>query len=297
MRELTCPACAAPAPSITPGGLLIFRSSLQLSHYRCAECSHRWIETSPEQQEVIEKLYDRGYAGYATDEYFRLNIEREIRQKLSAVVSPPSSILDVGCGNCDFVEIAATAGYEAVGIDVSETAAQLGRARGLRVEAGDFRSHDFTRCFDVISFWDVLEHLREPYVFLQRTRELLGANGFVWIKVPSFGELNFRLLRACPTRAPLLLDAPGHIQFYTQTSLSRMLRRAGFHRFTWFESQGFRRRPPSRSPRKLLGRALRDGIGRLAGNGTFYLFAHGSGIETQTEPAVCRPKQSKTLVD
>ncbi len=275
MTESRCPACAR-LDKRRPKGALQFRGEVILFHYKCGDCAHRWIGTTDTQQEKIEAQYTTGYAGFRADDVFRVNVKREITKRLSFLVPRGSRVLDVGCGNCDFVEIASGLGYNASGIDVSQSAATLGQSRGLNVVSGDFKTHNFNHQFEVISFWDVLEHLRDPQVFLFRARELLTESGVLWIKVPTFGELNFHLLRGFNGKAPLLLGAPAHIQFYTRESMCALLATCGFSRVSWFKTEGFRSRPPTRSPRKILGRMVQDGISALARNGTLYLFAYTS---------------------
>jgi hypothetical protein len=91
------------------------------------------------------------------------------------------------------------------------------------------------------------------------------------LKIPNKGALNFSLLRLVPRRGGLLLGAPGHVQFFSEISLQRLLGRVGFTEILWFESKGFRSRQRTLRPKKLLGRALGTAISRLAGDKNLYV--------------------------
>ena len=288
-----CPACADSSRIPRCENKLTFRDCAPLELYACRGCGHRWLKTDAFEQAKIETRYDSDYAGFKRDDFFRAAVAAEIARRLPAVVGRDARVLDVGCGNCDFIIQVQSAGYRAEGIDVSPAAAALGRQRGLKVEAGDFRTHAFDGRFDVISFWDVLEHLREPETFLRRARYLLQDAGVLWIKIPSFGPLNFSLLQFWRGRGPLLLGAPDHVQFYTRLSLERLLARSGFARLSWFESRRFRARAPTSSWRRLLGRRVQDVIGWMAGNQTLYLFAYASAETPRVDDRLIGARTSR----
>ena len=152
----------------------------------------------------------------------------ELRLRFACRKQPPSSLLDVGCGNGVFLRVARTNGYDVEGIDISRTAASLASEQGFRAVAGDFLTHTFDRQFDIITMWDVVEHLTDPLGFLSRARQLLNPGGFVFAKVPCFGASNFLLIRRCNRLAVLLLAAPAHIQYFTENSLLQLATNAGF---------------------------------------------------------------------
>jgi 2-polyprenyl-3-methyl-5-hydroxy-6-metoxy-1,4-benzoquinol methylase len=250
-----------------------FRNGLRLNIYRCADCGHRWLPATADQQRQIELSYSREYAGFRMDEHFNSVVTRELEQRIGAIARPPARLLDVGCGNGEFLAAATRFGYQAKGIDISEGAVALACEKKLDAIAGDFLTQEFGDHYSLVTMWDVLEHLQNPFQFVSRARELLHEQGALVIKVPSYGSANFALLHAAKSRSSVLLGAPDHVQYFTKESLSRLLHRAGFDHLTWFPDMTFRSKRPSRSLRKILARSLQKQIGRLAKNQNLYLMA------------------------
>ena len=76
-----------------------------------------------------------------------------------------------GMADRELLAAAAEAGFEAHGLDISEAAAEMCRARGLRAVSGDFLTAETDAPFDVITMWDVIEHLPDPVSFVRRAVE------------------------------------------------------------------------------------------------------------------------------
>jgi SAM-dependent methyltransferase len=182
-------------------------------------------------------------------------------------------VLDVGCGNGVFLSAASEEGYAARGVDVSEASARLCRERGLDARAGDFLTMPLDGPYDAVTFWDVMEHLRDPAAFLSRAREALAPGGALVLKIPGFGRGVFRPIAAVPRLAGVMLGAPSHIQYFNHRSLEALLARTGFGRVEWFPSFAFRSPPRPRNPlRRLAVQGIRW-LGRVGGAGNLYLLA------------------------
>lgn len=135
-------------------------------------------------------------------------------------------LLDIGCADGEFLALARTQGFDVFGIDFDERAVQ--KARRLRqlehVMTGPCES---LKCiegwteFDVITLFDVLEHLSSPLGTIVTVRELLKPGGKVCITVPRLD------------RYPRVFDEaadfpPHHLTLWTAHALAVMLRTAGF---------------------------------------------------------------------
>jgi SAM-dependent methyltransferase len=237
---------------------------------RCRDCGHRWLDLTRDQIADIETFYNAAYIGFREDHKFDRILRQEIRSTIAKVKPPPARILDVGCGNGAFIQAATEAGYDCVGLDVSEAAAELCRSKGLNAQATDFLTTNWPQRFDLITMWDVVEHLLEPEKFLRRAHDLLAEDGNLLLKVPGFGALNFTVLRVLPERAGTLLGAPDHVQYFQRKSLLALTERCGFSPVLWGRNSGLRSRPPTRSAKKRIARAFQSAVGRLAKNESLY---------------------------
>jgi SAM-dependent methyltransferase len=134
-------------------------------------------------------------------------------------------ILDVGCATGAFLA-AGSHSWSKVGVELSATAANYARDRfGLEVHQGVVEDAPLpARSFDVVTLWDVLEHLYDPIGTLCRVRELLRPDGILVGRVPNVDSWEAKL----SGRYWAGLDQPRHIFVPGGGTLEGILRRAGF---------------------------------------------------------------------
>lgn len=231
------------------------------------------MPTTEAQQRLIESYYDAEYAGYRRDEIFAARVRDTLLRELAPLIPPGGTILDVGCGGGEFLAAAQEQGFEVSGIDVSEAAALSCQKRGIDARAGDFLTMTFTRRYHLVTMWDVVEHLREPKLFLERALQLLEPGGYLVLKIPAFEGLTFLPIRLYNRLAHNLLGAPAHVQYFTQGSLEALLRRTGFAPPNWFPSRDFRSAPRPSGWKSRAARTFSLGVKRLARNRNLYVAA------------------------
>lgn len=133
-------------------------------------------------------------------------------------------LLDVGCGDGDFMLGMQQRGWEVHGLDISPVAVTLARQKGLDVFQGKLLDANYPEAgFDRVTMWDVLEHLHDPEVQLARVVQLLRPGGRLVATFPNPHCLDFRLFGSAWTG----LDIPRHVYVYTRPALLAMLERAG----------------------------------------------------------------------
>lgn len=147
-------------------------------------------------------------------------------QPLERLTGSPAGrpLLDVGCYTGVFVEIAARHGWDAWGVEPSLWAVERARARGLRVLPGTLEAADLPEAmFDVVTMWDVIEHLPDPRRTLQRVHRLLRPGGLVAVHTIDIESLFARLMGA---RWPWLMEM--HVYYFSRRTLCDMLGKCGF---------------------------------------------------------------------
>ncbi len=154
-----------------------------------------------------------------------LTFERHLRPiEALAGPGPGRRLLDVGCHIGVFLEIAGAHGWEAWGVEPSRWAVEIARAKGLRVIEGTLREAAFPDAwFDVVTMWDVIEHLSDPMGELREVHRILKPGGWVVIHTMDIESPFARLLGA---RWPWLMEM--HLYYFSRRTLRRMLERAGF---------------------------------------------------------------------
>jgi 2-polyprenyl-3-methyl-5-hydroxy-6-metoxy-1,4-benzoquinol methylase len=155
-----------------------------------------------------------------------------VKQVLSQLESSPGKLrglrlLDYGCGRGPFSAVALEFGLAPNGIEPDPVARKDAAARlGIVVYTNldELRSEVSTLQFDLIILWNVIEHLRQPWLDLQGLRALLRPGGKLLI-----GTMNAKCLRSRIERSRWLhYRNPTHFYYVDRISLGRILARAGF---------------------------------------------------------------------
>jgi SAM-dependent methyltransferase len=134
-------------------------------------------------------------------------------------------LLDVGCGEGEFLAEMQSLGWAVQGLEPSSAAAATARARGVPAVTAPFSDELLELgLFDAITFRLVFEHLREPLAVLATCRRALTPEGVLWIATPSLESEAHRRFG----RHWIHLEPPRHAVLYTATALARLLARAGF---------------------------------------------------------------------
>jgi SAM-dependent methyltransferase len=208
------------------------------SHARIVQCRHcglvyanpRWSPdvvldayAAVEDQTYVEERHGRELT-------FRHHLKR-----MERVTGPPAgrALLDVGAYIGVFVEVAAAAGWAARGVEPSGWAAAEAQRRGLDVQVGTLATADLTpESFDVITMWDVIEHMVDPAAELDRARRLLRPGG--WLVVHTM-DIDAPIARLMGDRWPWLMDM--HIYYFSGHTLGQMLTEHGYE-VAWQGTQG-----------------------------------------------------------
>lgn len=100
-------------------------------------------------------------------------------------------ILDIGCGTGLNSDLLRNRGGEVIGLEISEDAIRYAsrRAPWLKVIKGSFPETDLSGKFDLITLFDVLEHIDDDNSALLTVKELLSEKGYAVITVPAFKYL------------------------------------------------------------------------------------------------------------
>ena len=110
-------------------------------------------------------------------------------------VKPEGKLLDVGCGLGFFLKCMQDI-YDVSGIDVSEYAVREARkiAPNAQIEVGTATHLPFERSsFDIVSAFDVVEHLEDPDLFFKESQRILRQRGFLIFSTPNPDSLGARL--------------------------------------------------------------------------------------------------------
>lgn len=241
---------------------------------RCRPCGHDFALMF-EGAVDLETHYGQHYSGFREDPVFAAKVRSILVAHIAPLLPPAGSVLDIGCGNGEFLGAAKEAGFKPFGLDFSTAAAEMCRGRGLDAESGDFLTYDFEGRgpFDLVTFWDVCEHLPTPLEFMDRALQLVKPGGYLVVKVPLVTARTVDLVCRLPRLAGALLGAPLHLQYFRKDTLARLLERAGSSTLVWLPNEPLRGTGQSGGIKKKVARGVREALQRWAGDGNLLVAA------------------------
>jgi SAM-dependent methyltransferase len=191
---------------------------------RCAACSLVWLAEPPVPADM--------HLHY-TDAYHKLiscsgeNSPGRWQARKAALAPHKQSgaLLDMGCSSGTFLESLKREPWNLYGIEMSAEGARTAEARsGAQVFVGDILDAPFPReSFDVITCFDVLEHLYEPREVMARVGEWLKPGGIFYVLVPNVDSAEARVFQSYWHG----LEMPRHLFHYSPASLKFLAESAG----------------------------------------------------------------------
>jgi SAM-dependent methyltransferase len=200
------------------------------------------------------RWYERMYGG--RDQKI-LPLEPGHKYFLSDALAPRGGeLLDIGCGTGNFLAAAQRGGYRVTGTELDRNAARfakerMGLERVLPLTISEFVKQSAGKQFDVVTFFEVLEHQTEPVEFLRKVKACLKPQGTVALSVPN---------RERWLTGPDVLDyPPNHFLRWSVAALAKFLHTQGF------ELLSVRQQPASlKHTAQMINLALRTGMTQIA---------------------------------
>lgn len=209
--------------------------------YRCPQCGLGETDLKKNYTKFVKEFYSEGYyegdptrSAYADYELDKPLIVRNMHKFLSFIADrkPSGKLLDVGCAFGYVVELARARGYDAYGFDPSAFAAgKAGELVGAdRIQEGTIQEVTYEKgTFDVITMFDVFEHLQEPLEDMKKLRTLLKPDGIMIVATGDTQSIAARVMK----RRWTFFIPPQHIFFFNRSNVVTLLRQAGLKAVGW----------------------------------------------------------------
>lgn len=218
----TCVAC--------PGELRADGATRHGSLVRCTRCGTRGIRLTEAEHRTAEP-YGLAYRAGARDAKTAALVELFMRH----AGRDTGRVLDLGCGDGAFLVEVQRAGWSVRGIDLDRGAIEAARARSISCEMGAVPDTELDETFDVITMWDLIEHVRDPRKVGRWVADRTGIGSRVIVVTPDAGSVFDRvsawergITRGRSARVEELCLNSYHLHRFSAAGLCHLMEASGF---------------------------------------------------------------------
>lgn len=191
----------------------------------CSNCGFIFFRRIPTVAEL-----EKHYAGYPRNNALSdITVKRynELLDQFEAY-RKTGRILDVGCGDGHFLAVAAKRGWKVYGTEFTDDAVAAGKRNGAEVFKGRIQDFNLADNFDVITSFEVLEHIYDLKGHTSRIYFLLRKGGLFYFTTPNINALSRRILGGKWT----IIEYPEHLSYYATKTINRLLTTVGFRKLS-----------------------------------------------------------------
>jgi len=193
---------------------------------RCEACNFIFSQRKPTQPEL------QGHYG----NYPRDIAISEITQKRYDVLldmfeahRKTNNLIDVGCGDGFFLEAAKKRKWNVFGTEYTDTAIEVCKRKGIHMTTSPLDPSKYQPgFFDVITSFEVIEHINTPQLEVKSFHSILRKHGVVYVTTPNFNSLSRIILKAKWN----VIEYPEHLCYYTRQTLTSLFRENNFKTIT-----------------------------------------------------------------
>jgi len=203
---------------------------------QCTHCKLVFVGEQPSAEELYalygetyfhnDESGEVGYSDYIKDEP---NIRKTVNKRFDHIEKFVQSgkMIDVGCAMGFFIDEASKRGWEVEGLDVSHFAVEYTKKTfGHTAYEGSLMDVDLPKdAYDLVTMYDVIEHVPDPQGYMNRVAELLKSGGIYELATPDVGSIPARLTGKRWIGYKL---ADEHVYYFSVKTLTKMLDNAGF---------------------------------------------------------------------
>ena len=198
---------------------------------QCNNCNFRFVNPRPKREKIGAYYQSDDYISHSESKKGIVNFIYNLikgytlpkKYLLINKYSKGNKILDIGCGNGDFLNLFKQRNWETYGIEPSPKARNHAITKfNLNVNSDNkFICEINDGFFDVITMWHVLEHIHELSELLQEIKRTLKKDGVLFVAVPnpdSFDAKHYKEYWAG-------YDVPRHLYHFNSQNIIDLLKK------------------------------------------------------------------------
>lgn len=189
------------------------------AHLYCKTCKLAWLKHFP--KAIYDDTYYQGASSIASKLFTPITLMFNLIRNVYVGLDKKKLWIDVGAGDGGFLKIVRA--ERKIGVDISPSARKIMKGKGLVTMTEQQFLEAKNLDADVISFWHMLEHVPNPWDYLNAAKKNLAKNGRIVIGVPNIDCLEYYLFRNKWFHTPKF-----HLYENSPRSIDIFLRIAGF---------------------------------------------------------------------
>ena len=142
--------------------------------------------------------------------------------KLVSLFKKKGTILDIGCSSGFFLDIAKKNKWQTFGIELNKKESKIAKIKHNVFENN--LEELKRRKFDVITMWDVIEHIKDGNKCMQEMRKKLKKNGLIFFQTPNVNSLAARIIQEKCN----LFDGIEHVNLYDFNTMKLLAKKNNF---------------------------------------------------------------------
>jgi SAM-dependent methyltransferase len=158
----------------------------------------------------------------------RVGYIREVMRSAGADFGADQQLLDIGCASGQFLTCLQSLenSPKLFGAEASGDLAAIAKLKipNAEIIGSPFRSEDFrSQAMDIVTVWEVIEHVFDPYAFLKDVAEVIRPGGHLFLSVPNIEGFDIQIL----WDGGNAFSPPSHLNYFRKSSINRLLERVG----------------------------------------------------------------------
>lgn len=245
-----CPVCGDKSPD----RVYEFKEFAVL---KCGQCTVSWRSNMYTPDMIVQMYVNEDYDQHPFFSYERDNLDNPKNKRFTNFARAlakmrgevgPGRLLDVACGSGMFLALAEQHGWEVSGVEISPALSTMCKKNTRAcIYTAPFEAAELPPAsFDVITFWDIIEHVLDPVAFIAKARSLLKPGGMVLFCTPdeesllaNVGRTLYRISASRLGYPALALHPRFHTFFFSRSSLSRLLQQQGLQVIDAYSQEAF----------------------------------------------------------
>tara|TARA_Y100000310_G_C20673167_1_gene811403 strand:- start:1556 stop:2458 length:903 start_codon:yes stop_codon:yes gene_type:complete len=191
---------------------------------KCNNCDLIYVNPRLKAEKIVH-----GYSEGADESFVSQVKGRETTSvaglKFIEKFAKPGKILDIGTASASFLHVAKNRGWQVYGVEPNKWLCNWAQKNyGLYIQPGTIDSLNYPdNFFDVITLWDVLEHVPNPTEVLKKCHRLIKPGGYIYLNYPDYESYASKIMKS---KWIFLLSV--HIYYFTRETIAKTLEKTGF---------------------------------------------------------------------